>query len=1332
MNNFFKSFFLLLGFLLINNAVFSQEHNFIKTETFIENVGQFDGRDWQNSEIKYAYSHNPFYIFFTNEGLTYRFDKIIKNPNRMKGDTTVPKRVNISELINVTWIGANENVDIIEENVASNYYSFAIKNGNEVINKNNVKGYQKIMYKNLYDNIDVEYTIHSEGGVKYNLILHPGADISQVKLKYTARHTQTKDESISIQLNNLGQVEINTSLGKIIEHAPVTFYDGNNQKINSDYKFENNILSFELEDYDHSNTIVIDPWILSPFFNSSTAVWEVETDGAGNVYVIGGETPMELNKYNAAGTLQWTYTTPWDTNSVWLGTLATDNVGTSYVTSGTSPEIERVDNAGNMIWHTNGSGGLNSDEFWSITFNCDKSKLLVGGTRFQNLFDPYAAIFDIDVATGSVLSFATFAYTDLTVFGATPVEVRSISSTRNARYAYLTHNDVGTINQNLGSCPTNEPYYEVDNGHNLAYKCEDYLPATQNGGGLKALVANNNFIYTNSGSQIFQRDLNTGALVNTVNLPGGSSTTTILGGIVVSNSGLAVDDCGNVYAGSNDRVVKFDQNLNILSQANTTFSVYDVSVNSNGEVIAVGAQQDNSATNRNGRIESINMGACAQFALICCDANVCPVDTMCVTDPSVLMVPNTPGGTWSGPGVDATGNFDPAVAGIGVHTITYTLVCGSGSFNIVVNSCATLTACLETNGDVTVSGGTGPYTWESWEIVGQSCNGTIVLGNCIGTWVDDYAWVTFGGNSNTETPPNTNSQIQITESGGSVLNIADVSTLAACSVSCDATITPAGPFCTTDAPVNLTAVDGGGTWSGTGITDANLGTFDPATAGVGTHTITYVISGSCGATDTETITVNAADDASFTYISSSFCLTDPNPVPNSITTAGGTFTIDNGGTINATTGEINIGSSGAGTFIVTYTTSGTCPSTSTQTVILTNGSDATISAAGPFCTTDAPVNLTAVDGGGTWSGTGITDANLGTFDPATAGVGTHTITYTISGSCGATSNTTIVVNATDDASFSYMNSTYCSSESNPIAIITGTAGGIFTIDNGGTINATTGEINLGSAQAGSYVVTYTTNGVCPASSTFNLTIVNGGNIEITPAGPYCMSNDTVTLTSNISGGTWTGNGIVDGTSGLFSITDAGEGTHTIYYTITGACGGVDSIDVIVNSQPTATVTAPLAIDYGTSTVIVATGGGSYNWIPDIYLSCSDCEDPTATPSQTTTYCVEVNKNGCIDTACTTVTIEYNCGEVFVPTAFSPNGDNANNLECVYGNCIITMNFRVYDRWGELVFESTDPSFCWDGTYKGKLLSSQVFVYLLDATLISGEIVNKKGNISLIR
>ena len=88
--------------------------------------------------------------------------------------------------------------------------------------------------------------------------------------------------------------------------------------------------------------------------------------------------------------------------------------------------------------------------------------------------------------------------------------------------------------------------------------------------------------------------------------------------------------------------------------------------------------------------------------------------------------------------------------------------------------------------------------------------------------------------------------------------------------------------------------------------------------------------------------------------------------------------------------------------------------------------------------------------------------------------------------------------------------------------------------------------------------------------------------------------------------------------------------------------------------------------------------------------------------------------------------------LFVPTAFSPNGVGANELECVLGKCIETFSFSIYDRWGEKVFTTDKQTTCWDGTYKRKPMNTAEFVYYLKATLTNGKLINQKGNISLIR
>lgn len=1188
---------------LIPIVALSQQNNWTKEFSndyaFVKNIGQYDGRNWQSAnKVEYAVKQGGWYTFFSKKGITYRIDKLDRHPNRKKGDHHIPKRIHMSELVDVFFVGANSNVQIVVDEKTDFYYSYVIKDPitKNVINKNNVDGYKKITYKNLYNNIDIEYTIHPQEGIKYNIILHPGANPAQIKMQYKTSHTNYKNENVVINLNQQGQLELNGSLAQIVEHKPQSFYASNNLPIGSSYSFNNNILTFNIDNYDNTQKVVIDPWVISPAFNAGDFTREVETDGAGNIYVIGGEIPMELRKYNAAGALQWTYATPWDTvDGDWLGTLATDNLGNSFITQGVGAEIERVNNAGAMVWHANNSG-LSSAEYWSITFNCDKTKLIVGGTKLSGLLPPltaYATIFDININSGAVLSEAVVNTNTVGGFGDFPIEVRSMSSSKNAKYLYLTHTQVGAINQDIGSCGSStDPSFSASNTATLSYKCENFLSASQNGGGLKAIVANDNFFYTHKGNQILQWNVNTGSLINTVTLPGGSSGTA-LGNLVVHCSGLAVDATGNVYAGSMDRVVKFDQNLNVLAQANTTggFTVYDVSVNNNGEVVAVGAIQDNSvSTGRGGRIESLNMTAAAQYSLVCCDANFCEVGPFCPTDAPVTLAPNTAGGTWSSSPVTAglntlTGAFDPSVAGSGTYTITYSLACGSNSIEVIVNSCATLTVCKETNGDLTVSGGSGPYTWDNWTTTTLTPANQTECTTCGGIWNPGFppvvppscsvsscsvpAYVNFATGV-TVTPPGGATQIQVTDNLGNVLEITNIPGLPLCSTTCDATITAAGPFCVNAAAVNLTAAETGGTWSGTGITNTTNGTFNPATAGAGNHTITYTLG--CGDVDTETIVVNALDNAGFSYSSGSYCLTDANPTPTITGLAGGTFTINNSGIINAGTGVINITGSGVGSYTVTYTTNGPCPNSATFNITITSSTNATITQAGPFCLNAAAVNLSAVSPGGNWTGTGITNTTLGTFNPTTAGVGSHVITYTISGSCGSVDTMTIVVNAATDASFTYPSGSYCLSDPNPTPTITGTTGGTFTINSTGIINASTGAINLTGSGLGSYIVTYTTSGTCPDTNTFNITITNTTNATITQAGPFCLNAAAVNLTAVSPGGNWTGTGITDATLGTFNPTTAGVGSHVITYTISGSCGSVDTMTIVVNATDNAAFT----------------------------------------------------------------------------------------------------------------------------------------------------------------
>jgi gliding motility-associated-like protein len=114
-----------------------------------------------------------------------------------------------------------------------------------------------------------------------------------------------------------------------------------------------------------------------------------------------------------------------------------------------------------------------------------------------------------------------------------------------------------------------------------------------------------------------------------------------------------------------------------------------------------------------------------------------------------------------------------------------------------------------------------------------------------------------------------------------------------------------------------------------------------------------------------------------------------------------------------------------------------------------------------------------------------------------------------------------------------------------------------------------------------------------------------------------------------------------------------------------------------------------------------------------------------------TVCITAYNAQCADTFCKNIFISFNA-LVGVPNAFSPNGDGVNDVVKVEGKGIVKLTFRIFNRWGEKVFESNDKNIGWDGYYKGVLQEMEVYTYSVQAELINGDIVPLKGNITLLR
>jgi len=140
----------------------------------------------------------------------------------------------------------------------------------------------------------------------------------------------------------------------------------------------------------------------------------------------------------------------------------------------------------------------------------------------------------------------------------------------------------------------------------------------------------------------------------------------------------------------------------------------------------------------------------------------------------------------------------------------------------------------------------------------------------------------------------------------------------------------------------------------------------------------------------------------------------------------------------------------------------------------------------------------------------------------------------------------------------------------------------------------------------------------------------------------------------------------------------------------------------------------------------------YTWSPVTGLSCSDRPSVLASPYSHTSYSLTVNYlSDC--SVSQNVTVFVGEGEDFyAPNAFTPNGDGNNDVFTIYGFGLAKMNLKIFNRWGEKVFDSQNQWQGWDGTYRGEMQNPGVYTYFVQGVYLNGKIKEKKGTVTLIR
>ncbi|MGD1846356.1 MAG: gliding motility-associated C-terminal domain-containing protein [Salibacteraceae bacterium] len=550
----------------------------------------------------------------------------------------------------------------------------------------------------------------------------------------------------------------------------------------------------------------------------------------------------------------------------------------------------------------------------------------------------------------------------------------------------------------------------------------------------------------------------------------------------------------------------------------------------------------------------------------------------------------------------------------------------------------------------------------------------------------------------------------------------------------------AGPYCSNDPIDTLVGNSSGppGVWAGPGIIDANVGLFDPSVAGAGMHDLIYTVPGNCGNADTITVIVIGIPDPTI-ITTGPLCVLDTLDTLIALS-SGGTWT---GNLVqDSLLGTINPNALGPGTDTVTYTvTDSFCSATDTAFITTTAQLDATIAAGqgGPYCTTDPAFNLIAADPGGNWSGPGITNNLLGTFDPAVAGAGNFTIVYAFAGLCGDTDSVAISVLSVPNPSINPVGS-FCSNDNQTVTITASSTTGTWS---GTAVSSpTSGSFVPSALGPGTFTAIYTdTNSLgCGGSDSITISIIETpGAPTLSIGGPYCTGDPVDSLFATPNGpGSLVWYTDVALTDSVFegSIFPTFTATQSITYYVRpsnqGCVGPVSNITVLVEPNPIVNFTAtptigapPLQVDF-TNTSVPDTVGFTWTFGDG---ATSNLQSPThiyAANGVYTAVLANISQFGCVDTQSVNIFV-FDSVQFIIPNVFTPNGDGINDVFDVQVIGATEFDVVIFNRWGNRIYEWKNFPHYWDGfRYK-----DGIYFYVVKAKGLDGKTYEKTGHVTLM-
>ncbi len=711
---------------------------------------------------------------------------------------------------------------------------------------------------------------------------------------------------------------------------------------------------------------------------------------------------------------------------------------------------------------------------------------------------------------------------------------------------------------------------------------------------------------------------------------------------------------------------------------------------------------------------------------------------------SILVSGGTPGYTyaWSDPAAQSTPTATGLSTGLYFVTITDGLGCtfvedilveeptpvsGTTSFTNV--------SCFQGNdgtASVVATGGTAPYTYLWSDPAGQ--NGATAVSLAAGTYtvtITDANLCTATANATIIEP-------------ATAVNVVSVEQT---TIACSGSNGGAASVIVSGGTPGYTYA-----WSSGGTTNVELN-LPP-----GTYTVTATDANSCTATGSVTIVEYAPLSASSSGVDvTCFGGNNGSASVNLVSGGAGNGTLTDysyawSGTVQTGSTAVNLP---AGTYVVTISDIAGCTTTNSVTIsepseLIPAATSGNLSCAN---TGDGFVEVAA--SGGTppysfqWNGAAgnSTDAMVTNLNP-----GNYIVTVTDANGCNAVASTivepvipvSISFNVDDNICFGYSGGLI------DVNVDGGTPGYTYIWSTGDTLTTDT----LQGLQAGTYDVTVVDANGCEVTGSTNVGQPTPVQFSATAEDVTCFGNMDGEIAIEATGGTYPYTYSIDSVNYTGAAGYAGLAPGTYNLNVIDANGCTAPSQPITINEP-AEVFVGITVD---STMLPLTLGDSVelgvfwgNTVGDVQidwtglygsdsLSCTDCVFTWVNDFENNRYTVTViDENGCYGEAEIEIIVDRQ-RSVFVPSGMTVNNDDVNDVLMVHGSTgTKVLTFRVYDRWGEMLFRaddydinSTAPEHVWDGTFKGKIMNSAVFVWYVEVEYIDGRRESFEGNTTLLR